>query len=111
MIRRPKISREEIVADVLYLLVAMTVSALAIYIFDIHWSFYPGERIFPPSRHVFTEPAPYYVGIPVGTVIGFIMLKLVFFAFMEEGLAHKNEGKGRELMIKLKKGRAYMGKE
>ncbi len=95
MIKRPKISREEIIADVMYLLIAMVLSALAIYIFDIHWSFYPGQTIFPPSKHIFQDPTVYYVGVPIGGIIGFLILKLIFFAFMEEKKAHEDSENGK----------------
>src|SRR3989338_1357250 len=107
MIKRPRISKEEIIADILYLFVAMLVSAIAIYVFDIHWSFYPGETIFPPSKNIFKDPIVYYIGVPVGGILGFFILKLIFFAFMEEKIAHD----GNELVIKVKKGRAYAGKK
>lgn len=106
MIKRPRISREEIIADILYLFVAMLVSAIAIYVFDIHWSFYPGQTIFPPSKYIFQDPTAYFVGVPIGGIIGFLILKLIFFAFMEEKTAHEDN----ELVIKIKKGRAYAGK-
>ena len=106
MIKRPRISREEIIADLLYLFVAMAVSGIAIYVFDIHWSFYPGETVFPPSKNIFKDPIAYYFGVPIGGIIGFIILKLIFFAFMEEKKAHE-EG---EITIKVKKGKAFAGK-
>ncbi len=88
MISRPKISKEEIIADALYLLVAMAISGIAIFIFDIHWSFYPGETVLPPSRHIFETALPYFVGIPIGGIVGFLFLKIVFFAFVEDERAH-----------------------
>lgn len=89
MFRRP--SSHELAADFLYILTAMVVSLLAIYVFDIHWSLYPGETIFPPSRRVFAEDlTPYYIGVPAGGLVGFFILKLIFFAFMEEKEAHEN---------------------
>lgn len=88
MIKRPRISKEEIIADILYLLVAMAISGLALYIFDIHWSFYPGNSIFPPNKHIFQEPTVYYTGIPLGGIVGFFLLKILFFAFREDEIAH-----------------------
>lgn len=84
---RPKISKEEIIADLIFIIVGALVSFILIFIFDIHWSFYPGETIFPPSRNVFLSPEPYYYGIPIGAIIGFFILKLVSYAFMEEEIA------------------------
>ena len=91
MINRPRISREELIADALYLIVSLLVSALALYIFDIHQSFYPGQSVLPPSRYVFNTVTPFLVGIPIGGIIGFFILKIVSFAFMEDELAHEKE--------------------
>ncbi|MFH1784985.1 MAG: hypothetical protein ABH842_01020 [Candidatus Micrarchaeota archaeon] len=85
--KRQKISKEEIVADVIYIFISALISFIAILIFDIHWSFYPGETVFPPSRNVFLTPEPYYYGIPIGAIIGFFILKLVSYAFMEDEIA------------------------
>ena len=96
MIKRPRISKEEIIADILYLLVAMAISGIALYIFDIHWSFYPGNTIFPPNKHIFQEPTIYYIGIPLGGIVGFILLKILFFAFKEDEIAHPIKNKIRK---------------
>lgn len=89
MFRRP--DRHELIADALYILIAAIVSMLAIFVFDIHWSLYPGETIFPPSRRVFGgDLTTYFIGVPAGALVGFFLLKLIFFAFMEEKEAHEN---------------------
>ena len=62
----------------------MAVSAIAIFIFDIHWSFYPGNTIFPPNKYIFKTPDPYYFGIPAGGIIGFILIKMLVYAFIRE---------------------------
>lgn len=79
-----RITKNEIIADIILLLVSMAVSTIAIFIFDIHWSFYPGNSLLPPNKYIFTTPTPYYVGIPLGGILGFILLKLLFYAFMRE---------------------------
>ena len=84
-----KVSKHELVGDVIILLVAIIISTVMVIIFDIHWSFYPGEEVFPPSKKVFTTWDPYIVGILVGGIIGFFIIKLLFYAFMEEELAVK----------------------
>lgn len=93
MIKRPKISKHEIIADLIYILIGMFVAFLAIYIFDIHWSFYPGNTIFPPNKHIFTSPVPYLVGIPLGGLAGLIVIKLLFYAFVEQEEAVEETGK------------------
>lgn len=88
MLHRP--ARHEITADLLYMLIAMVVSLLVIFIFDIHWSFYPGETVIPPSKWVFGgDLTIYYIGIPLGGLAGFFILKLLFFAMAEERRAHR----------------------
>jgi len=84
MFKRPKISKHELIADAIFILIGMFVAFTAIFIFDIHWSFYPGNTILPPNKYIFQTPTPYYVGIPLGGLIGFVVIKLLFFAFMEE---------------------------
>jgi hypothetical protein len=103
MIRRPKISKDEIIADSIYFFVGALISFIAIFIFDIHWSFYPNETILPPSRHVFQTATPYYVGIPIGAVVGFFILKVLAFAFMEDEKAHEGDYKKRVVAVKKKK--------
>ena len=103
-----RIGRNELIADALFLLVSMALSAFAIYIFDIHWSFYPGNTIFPPSRHIFTDPTIYYIGIPLGGIIGFILLKLIAWGFIIEEDDHLQiaERGGSKNGISKKKGKA-----
>ncbi len=109
MFKLRKISKHEIYSDVTLFVAAMLISFGVLYIFDIHWSFYPGNQILPPNKYVFTSSEPYYVGIPIGTIAVFIILKLILFSFIEEEKVIE-EDKGKELTIKIKKGKAYMGK-
>ena len=83
-LKKLRVGKNEIIADIIFLFVAMAVSAIAIFIFDIHWSFYPGNTIFPPNKYIFKSLLPYYFGIPVGGIVGFILLKLVVYAFFKE---------------------------
>lgn len=109
MIKRPKISKHEIIADLVFFLIAMAISGMAIMIFDYHWSFYPGETILPPSKHIFKTAEPYYIGIPLGGIVGFLIIKLLYFAFSEEEKADEEiRGKKGELTLKIKKGKTYL---
>ena len=90
MIKLKRISKDELIADMVFLLVAMTISGIVIFIFDIHWSFYPGNQIFPPSKYIFTDATPYYVGIPAGGIVGFIIFKVLAYAFLKEEKEHHN---------------------
>ena len=109
MIKRPKISKHEIIADLIFLFVAMVISGTMILIFDYHWSFYPGETVIPPSKHIFKTAEPYYIGIPVGGIVGFLIIKLLYFAFSEEEKAEQETNKNKgELTIKIKRGKTYL---
>ncbi|MBI2079606.1 hypothetical protein HYT84_02485 [Candidatus Micrarchaeota archaeon] len=94
---RPQVSRHEIIADLIFLFVAMGGTFLALYAFDVHWSFYPepGNTIFPPNRHIFNDPWPYYTMVPIGGVIGLFLIKLLFYAFMQEEEAIKENGRNK----------------
>ena len=83
-----RIGKNELIADLIFLGVAMALSAIAIFVFDIHWSFYPGNTVFPPSNHIFTSPTPYYIGIPLGGVVGFILMKFLAWALIIEEDVH-----------------------
>lgn len=84
MIKRPKISKHEIIADAVFIAVGIIAALIAVFIFDIHWSFYPGNTIFPPNKYIFTDKMPYVLGALVGGLLGPIIIKLLFFAFMQE---------------------------
>ncbi|MBI5051425.1 hypothetical protein HZC08_01570 [Candidatus Micrarchaeota archaeon] len=92
---RPSISKHEIIADLIFLFVAMGGTFLALYAFDIHWSLYPepGNTIFPPNRHIFKDPWPYYTMVPIGGLIGLFLIKILFYAFREEEEAIKERVK------------------
>jgi hypothetical protein len=87
MLKRSTISKEEIVADIIYFFVSALVSFIAIFVFDIHWNFYPGGTSFPPEKHIFQTYDPYYYGVLGGAIVGFFILKLVAFAFIENEIA------------------------
>jgi hypothetical protein len=82
--KRPKISKHEIIADLVFILIGMLAAFIAIFIFDIHWSFYPGNTIFPPNKHIFTTPTPYLVGVPLGGLAGLVVIKLLYYAFAQQ---------------------------
>jgi hypothetical protein len=86
IIRRPPISKHELIADVLYFSLSAFVSFIAVFIFDIHHSFYPGNTIYPP-KFIFDSINPYIIGILFGGFLGFFLLKVLFWAFVEEEAA------------------------
>ncbi|MFZ3077896.1 MAG: hypothetical protein WA139_05545 [Candidatus Aenigmatarchaeota archaeon] len=82
-----KIRKEEIIADLVFFAVAVSISLAAIFIFDIHWSLYPGSQIF--SKFVFEDKGIYLYGGLIGGIAGFFVIKLLMFGFIEEEKANR----------------------
>lgn len=80
--RKQKITKEEIIADIIFLLIPALVSFCVIFIFDIHHSLY-GFPIFP-LKFVFQSKTAYMIGIPAGTLIGFFLIKLLILGIKEQ---------------------------
>nr|MBI4156754.1 hypothetical protein [Candidatus Woesearchaeota archaeon] len=78
------ITKEEIIADIIFLIVSFIIAVIALYIFDIHWNFYEGGHLFPPEKHVFTDRTIYLWGGLIGSIIGFFVIKLFLFGLYEE---------------------------
>ncbi|MFH2105655.1 MAG: hypothetical protein ABII22_00195 [Candidatus Micrarchaeota archaeon] len=95
MLKRPKISKHELIADLIFLLVSMSVTFIAIFVFDIHWSFYP-QNIGKGIQSVFQSPTPYLILMPIGGIVGLFVFKLIFFAFVEEEKAVEETKKGKK---------------
>ncbi|KKQ17615.1 MAG: hypothetical protein US31_C0017G0009 [Berkelbacteria bacterium GW2011_GWA1_36_9] len=83
-IRKNKITKDEIVADFIFLAVAFIVSIAALFIFDIHWNFYPDGRLFPPEKFIFEDRSIYLWGGLLGSIIGFFIIKLFLFGLKED---------------------------
>jgi hypothetical protein len=51
--------------------------------FDLHHGFYewPLQMVF-----IFDSPMPYVMFVGIGTIIGFLILKLLVYGLKEEGL-------------------------
>lgn len=81
---RPPVTHHEIIADAVFFIIGAFLATLAVFIFDIHWSFYPGNTIFPPNKHIFTSPEPYYLGALAGGVLGIFIIKLLLLGIREE---------------------------
>jgi len=80
-VRKSIITKEELIADAIFLFIAGFVSFLLIFIFDIHHSFYewPFEWKF-----IFNTPEPYIFFMFFGTIVGFFLIKLFLFGVKEE---------------------------
>lgn len=83
-IRKSKITKEEIIADLIFLIIAFTISVVILFLFDIHWSFYDGNTLFPPSAWVGIGKNNYIIGGLAGAIIGFFIIKLFLFGIKEE---------------------------
>lgn len=70
------VTKRELVADALFFGIAAALSIIGIIIFNIHWSFYPGNTLFPPSKTVGIEPKMYVAGTLIGAIVGFFIIKL-----------------------------------
>lgn len=72
---------EEIVDDVIYFGISAFLSFLAVFIFDVHRSFY-NWPIFP-LKFIFKSRVPYLIGTLAGGILGLILIKLFIFALQE----------------------------
>lgn len=83
-LRKTKVGKEEIIADLVFLIISSLVTEIALYIFDIHWNFYPGGQLFPPAQHIFVDRSIYLWGGLLGAIVGFFIIKLFLFGLKEE---------------------------
>ncbi|MBM3308757.1 MAG: hypothetical protein FJ045_00185 [Crenarchaeota archaeon] len=83
-IRKTRIEKEEIIADFIFLLLSFITTEIMLYIFDIHWNFYPGEQLIPPAKHIFTDTSIYLWGGLTGAIIGLFLIKLFLLGLKEE---------------------------
>jgi len=80
-IRKSKITKEEIIGDLIFVLVSAIVSFLIVFLFDVHHSFYKWPF---QLKFIFKTIYPYLVFVPAGTIIGFFLIKLFLFGIKEE---------------------------
>ncbi len=73
----------------MFVLVSFLVAELALYIFDIHWNFYPGGQLFPPANHIFSDSVIYVWGGLAGAIVGLFLIKLFLFGLREEEVVWK----------------------
>ena len=83
-VRKTRVTRNEIVADLIFFFVPAFIALVALYVFDIHWNFYPGGSLFPPTKFIFTDPWVYVGGSLLGGLVGFFLIKLVVLGIHEE---------------------------
>lgn len=82
--RKTHITKNEIIADLIFFFVPAMIALIAIYIFDIHWNFYPGGSLFPPAKYIFNDGWIYVSGALIGGIVGFFLIKLIVLGIHEE---------------------------
>lgn len=80
-IRKSVITKEELIADAIFLFTSALTTLLVVFLFDIHRSFYSWP--FTPKT-IFNTPYPYMVFVPAGAIIGFLLIKLLLLGIKEE---------------------------
>ena len=83
-IRKSNITKEELIADGIFLFISAVISFLVVLLFDVHHSFYRWP-VFP-LEFILTTYHPYVVFTLVGTIFGFLVIKLLLFGIKEEGV-------------------------
>jgi hypothetical protein len=94
-VRKTRVTRNEIIADLIFFAVPAIIALISLYIFDIHWNFYPGGSLFPPTKYIFTDNWIFVSGTLIGGLVGFFLIKLVVLGIHEED--------ARQAAIKRKK--------
>ena len=86
-IRKSKVQKEELIADVVFLLVGFLITELALFIFDFHWNFYQSGSLF--EKQIFQDKSVYLWGGLLGGIIGLLLIKLFLLGVREEELIWK----------------------
>ena len=81
-----EVTKQELIADIIFLFVALALSLILMFIFDIHWSLYPDNVLIPPSKWVGIKQQTYLIGTLAGGIIGFILIKLFLIGVRKEEL-------------------------
>ena len=85
--RRSRITREELIADAIFILIPAILTLIGLFLFDVHRSFYPGHEPF--KEFIFQSWEPYLLGGLLGGILGFWLIKLFLFALHKEEEAEK----------------------
>ena len=78
------VKKEEIIANIIFFAIAFVVSIIILYIFDIHWNFYPNGNLFPPEKYVFNDRKIYLYGGIIGAILIFAIIKVLLLGIKEE---------------------------
>lgn len=82
-IRKSIITKEELIADSIFLFISAFVSFLMVFLFDIHHSFYEWPITL---KFIFKTYHPYILFIFIGTIVGFLIIKLFLVGIKEENI-------------------------
>lgn len=88
-VRKSGVSREEIMADIIFFFVPAFLSFLAIFFFDIHQSFY--QPPYYPFTFLLNDHWIYLGGTLLGGLIGFFLIKLLSFGLREEEITGRDK--------------------
>jgi len=107
-IRKSRIQKDELFADFMFLLIGYIISVIMLFIFDIHWNFYPGGVLFPPEKFIFEDKSIYLWGAAIGSFVGLFVIKFFLLALRSEEYVWKEEReykfeKNKELCEDIKK--------
>lgn len=80
-IRKTSVTKNEIIADLIFLGVSGLLSFLIVFLFDIHHTFYSWPM---KLKFIFETKYPYFLFTSLGAVIGFINLKLILVGIKKE---------------------------
>ncbi|RLJ10284.1 MAG: hypothetical protein DRP15_00410 [Candidatus Aenigmatarchaeota archaeon] len=80
-IRKSRVTKEEVIADAIFLFVSAFVSLIVVFLFDIHHSFYEWPFTL---KFIFKRPEPYLFFTPIGMLVGFFIIKLLLIGIKEE---------------------------
>ena len=80
-VRKSVVTKEELIADAIFLAISAFVSFFIIFMFDIHHSFYEWPM---QLKFIFTTPYPYLLFVPIGAIMGFFIIKVILFGVKEE---------------------------
>lgn len=81
-IRKSSITKEELIADGVFLFISAVISFIMALLFDVHHSFYRWPIL--PLEFIFKTYEPYVLFTSVGTIFGFLVIKLLLFGIKEE---------------------------
>lgn len=79
--RHTKITKEELLADVIYFSLSAFISFLIVFLFDIHHSFYSWPI---KLKFIFNSAHPYLFFVPIGSILGFFIIKVLIFGIKED---------------------------